>query len=100
MQSARPARASHPTLPAAIGHCMYVRRSALELVGDFDEAFSPGYEEEVDFSQRCIRHGLSHVLADDVFVLHHGSGLVQRARRPRRAPRRRTTSMITARYPY
>ncbi len=51
-----------------------MRRSALELVGDFDEAFAPGYEEEVDFSQRCIRHGLSHVLADDVFVLHYGGG--------------------------
>jgi GT2 family glycosyltransferase/glycosyltransferase involved in cell wall biosynthesis len=62
----------HPTLPAAIGHCMYLRRSALELVGVFDEAFAPGYEEEVDFSQRCSRHGLSHVVADDVFVLHYG----------------------------
>ena len=50
---------THPTLPAAIGHCLYLRRSALELVGGFDEAFAPGYEEEVDFSQRCIRHGLS-----------------------------------------
>jgi GT2 family glycosyltransferase len=35
----------HPLLPTAIGHCMYIRRSALELVGDFDLAFSPGYGE-------------------------------------------------------
>ena len=61
-----------PRLPTAIGHCMYVRRSALELVGGFDLAFTPGYGEEVDFSQRCLRSGLSHVLADDVLVLHHG----------------------------
>ena len=46
-------RASRP----AIGHCLYIRRSALELVGHFDEAFSPGYGEEVDFSQRCSRAG-------------------------------------------
>lgn len=64
----------YPHLPTAIGHCMYVRRRALDLVGDFDLAFSPGYGEEVDFSQRCVLHGLMHVAADDVFVLHHAGG--------------------------
>ena len=61
-----------PRLPTAIGHCIYVRRDALQLVGDFDETFSPGYGEEVDFSQRCVSMGLQHVLADDVLVLHRG----------------------------
>jgi GT2 family glycosyltransferase/glycosyltransferase involved in cell wall biosynthesis len=74
--AARVVRASslriRPRLPTAIGHCVYIRRSALELVGDFDLAFTPGYGEEVDFSQRCLQRGLSHVLADDVLVLHHG----------------------------
>ncbi len=60
-----------PDLPTCIGHCVYIRRSAIELVGQFDERFSPGYEEEVDFSQRCILHGLRNVVADDVFVFHH-----------------------------
>lgn len=64
----------YPHLPTAIGHCVYVRRHALDLVGDFDLAFSPGYGEEVDFSQRCVLHGLTHVAADDVFVLHHAGG--------------------------
>jgi GT2 family glycosyltransferase/glycosyltransferase involved in cell wall biosynthesis len=64
----------YPHLPTAIGHCMYVRRHALDLVGGFDLAFSPGYGEEVDFSQRCLLHGLVHVAADDVFVLHHAGG--------------------------
>ena len=64
----------YPQLPTAVGHCMYIRRQALELVGDFDLAFSPGYGEEVDFSQRCILRGLTHVAADDVFVLHHAGG--------------------------
>jgi glycosyltransferase involved in cell wall biosynthesis/GT2 family glycosyltransferase len=63
-----------PRLPTAIGHCFYVRRAALELVGPFDTAFSPGYGEEVDFSQRCLEHGLIHVLADDVWVRHRGEG--------------------------
>jgi GT2 family glycosyltransferase/glycosyltransferase involved in cell wall biosynthesis len=64
----------YPHLPTAIGHCMYIRRQALDLVGGFDLAFSPGYGEEVDFSQRCVLHGLVHVAADDVFVLHHAGG--------------------------
>jgi glycosyltransferase involved in cell wall biosynthesis len=63
-----------PQLPAAIGHCFLITRAALDLVGDFDTAFSPGYGEEVDFSQRCLLHGLIHVLADDVWVRHRGRG--------------------------
>jgi GT2 family glycosyltransferase len=64
----------YPRLPTAIGHCFLVRRSALELIGGFDPAFSPGYGEEVDFSQRCLLHGMVHVLADDVWVQHSGEG--------------------------
>jgi GT2 family glycosyltransferase/glycosyltransferase involved in cell wall biosynthesis len=63
-----------PRIPTAIGHCTYIRRTAIELVGMFDTTFSPGYGEEVDFSQRCIARGLSHVAADDVLVWHHGRG--------------------------
>jgi GT2 family glycosyltransferase/glycosyltransferase involved in cell wall biosynthesis len=61
-----------PRIPTAVGHCFYVRRDALDLVGVFDPCFSPGYGEEVDFSQRCILQGLSNVAADDVFVYHAG----------------------------
>jgi len=62
-----------PRVPTAIGHCMFIRRSALELAGPFDEVLAPAYGEEVDFSQRCIVRGLIHVVADDVLVQHHGS---------------------------
>lgn len=61
-----------PTIPTAVGHCVYIRRHALDLVGPFDEAFSPGYGEEVDFSQRAVMHGFRHVCADDVFTYHRG----------------------------
>ncbi len=63
----------HPSIPTAIGHCTYFRRSALNVIGFFDEAFAPGYGEEVDFSQRAITLGFSHVAADDLFVYHVGS---------------------------
>jgi len=74
-----------PRIPTAIGHCMYIRRSALDLVGGFDNAFSPGYGEEVDFSQRCASYGLCHVAADDVFVYHRGAGTFDEPRGLQRA---------------
>jgi len=64
----------YPTLPTAIGHCMYIRRVALDVVGDFDTVFGKGYSEEVDFSQRAVRAGFKHICADDVFVYHRGGG--------------------------
>ena len=88
-----------PRLPTAIGHCVYVRRTALDLVGDFDLVFSPGYGEEVDFSQRALQAGMCHVVADDVFVLHHGSGSFSEDGQP--SPLQDAHEQILkARYPY
>ena len=88
-----------PRLLTAVGHCMFIRRTALELVGDFDLAFSPGYGEEVDFSQRCLQRGLCHVVADDVLVLHYGGGSF--ARDGKRSPvQDEHERLIAARYPY
>jgi GT2 family glycosyltransferase len=88
-----------PTIPTAIGHCCYIRRLALDLVGGFDETFSPGYGEEVDFSQRCIGVGLRHVCADDVFTFHRGAGSfgVDAARL---AHRERNEVIVNQRYPW
>ncbi len=63
----------YPVIPAAVGHCIYFKRTALDLTGGFDLSFAPGYGEEVDFSQRAVGLGLSNVLADDLFVYHKGS---------------------------
>ncbi|MEX2552256.1 MAG: glycosyltransferase, partial [Actinomycetota bacterium] len=69
---AQASRRRYPDIPVCVGHVVYFRRFALDLVGCFDEAFSPGYGEEVDFSLRCRAVGLTHVCADDVFVYHAG----------------------------
>lgn len=88
-----------PRLPTVIGHCMWVRRDALELVGDFDLAFSPGYGEEVDFAQRCLHAGLSHVVADEVLVLHHGGGSFSSNGR-RNPVKEEHERILAARYPH
>ena len=49
-----------PRLSTASTVCTYVRRSAVDLAG--------GLSEDLSFSDRCVRMGLSHVLADDVLV--------------------------------
>lgn len=86
-----------PEVPTALGHCFYIRRAAIDLVGDLDERFSPGYGEEVDFSQRCLLHGLKHVVADDVFVFHRGRGtFTEKAR----ALQEEHEDVIADRYPY
>jgi glycosyltransferase involved in cell wall biosynthesis/GT2 family glycosyltransferase len=88
-----------PTIPTAIGHCFYIRRRALDLVGPFDVVFDPGYGEEVDFSQRALAHGFRHIVADDVFTFHRGGrsfgeSAVVTARRARHE------ALVKQRYPW
>jgi len=97
---ARIARASprlHPRIPTGVGHCLYIRRSALELVGGFDPLFSPGYGEEVDFCQRCTARGLRHVVADDLYVFHHGAASFGSVHSTRRSA---NEAELNRRYPY
>jgi len=101
--SARKLRAEslrlRPRIPTCVGHCFFVRREALDLVGPFDPAFSPAYGEEVDFSQRCTVHGLVHVVADDVLVLHRQGGSLSADGEAN--PLQGThDGIIAARYPY
>ena len=97
---ARIARASprlYPRIPTGVGHCLYIRRSALDLVGGFDDAFSPGYGEEVDFCQRCLSRGLRHVAADDLYVFHRGAGSFGGTRSARQLA---NEAELNRRYPY
>ena len=57
-------------IPVGVGHCLYVKRTALNLVGKFDLIFSPGYGEEVDFCLRCVKIGFIHVISQKVLVRH------------------------------
>ncbi|HLB21928.1 MAG TPA: glycosyltransferase [Solirubrobacteraceae bacterium] len=57
-----------PRLSRAVGPCVYIRRDALELVGALDEQLDLRAAIELDFAQRCLLSGLTHVAADDVVV--------------------------------
>ncbi len=57
-----------PRLKRIVGPCVYLRRDALELTGALDELLNLDSAIEVDFAQRCLLAGLSHVAADDVVV--------------------------------
>jgi glycosyltransferase involved in cell wall biosynthesis len=60
--------ALRPRLSRAVAPCVYLRRDALQLVGGLDEQLDLRAAIEVDFAQRCVLSGLTHVVADDVLV--------------------------------
>jgi len=63
----------YPQMPTAVGFCMAISLYAQKLVGLFDEVtFGRGYGEENDFCQRAEQAGLSNVLCDNAYVVHHG----------------------------
>ena len=87
----------HVRIPTTVGFCMYVARTALDDVGNFDvAAFGHGYGEEVDFCMRATARGWWHLLACDTFVYHEGavSFGVDAASKSDRA-----MDLLTARYP-
>jgi GT2 family glycosyltransferase len=69
LSSPQPANAE---IPVGVGHCILITAEALEIIGDFDDLFAPGYGEEVDFSIRATKFGFHHYLANTV-VTHFGS---------------------------
>jgi GT2 family glycosyltransferase len=82
-------------IPVGVGHCIYFSNLALAEVGVFDEAFSPGYGEEVDWSIRASRRGWRHLAAPGVIVWHDaGASFGQR-----RLLRRRHELKLALRYP-
>ncbi|MBD8526439.1 glycosyltransferase family 2 protein [Pseudomarimonas arenosa] len=63
-----------PELPTAVGFAMYIRRAALDQLGDFDAAtFGRGYGEENDFCMRAAAMGWRNVLCPTAYVAHQGN---------------------------
>ncbi len=85
-------RALRPRLSRAVGPCVYIRRDALELVGQLDEQLDLQSAVESDFAQRCVLSGLTHVAADDVVVERLASDELDAEHEPAPA--------VLERYPY
>jgi len=87
----------YPPLPTGVGFCMYMRRDALEALGDFDAAtFGRGYGEENDFCLRAAGHGWRNLLCDDAYVVHRGGASFGPAGL---GPGGENLRRLTARYP-
>lgn len=87
-----------PEVIAGVGFCMLVTRQAIDLCGLLDEAaFGLGYGEEVDFSLRCTRLGLRHLVEDSTFVYHRGGGSFGGSRDDAMS---QASAILRARYPY
>lgn len=63
----------YPITPSAFGFCMFVKRSVMDAVGLFDEAFGQGYYEENDLCCRARRNGWTSAICDDTYIYHYGS---------------------------
>ncbi|MBT6040263.1 MAG: glycosyltransferase [Halieaceae bacterium] len=84
-------------IPTGVGFCMYLRRAALEEVGNFDEAaFGRGYGEENDWCLRATKKGWQHFLCADLFVYHAGGASFGE---DASAHQTNALSVISARYP-
>lgn len=57
----------------AAGFFMLVKREVIQAIGGMDEIFSPGYFEEMDYSERSRKAGFFCVIAQGAYVFHHGS---------------------------
>jgi glycosyltransferase involved in cell wall biosynthesis len=55
------------------GFCVLLTRRALEAVGRLDERFGLGFFDDDDLALRARQAGYKLVVAEDVFVHHHGS---------------------------
>ncbi|WP_313349535.1 rhamnan synthesis F family protein [Paracoccus sp. (in: a-proteobacteria)] len=73
-ESAKRTAASVVEMPVAHGFCTYVRRSAFDRIGLYDEVgFGIGQGEDNDFSMRIRAAGLFVGAATGLFVGHAGS---------------------------
>ncbi len=63
----------YPQILSASGFCMYLKRSLIDEIGLFDEAYGRGYYEDTDLSMRSMEHGYACIADDSTFILHANS---------------------------
>lgn len=66
-----------PEMPILVSFAMMLRKSAIQEVGFFDETFEPGNCEDYDYTLRLREAGYKCLVANSVWVHHHGSQTFQ-----------------------
>jgi len=84
-------------LPTAVGFCLLMKHTALNMVGAFDQAFGRGYNEENDWCMRAQSMGLDAVRANRAMVYHLGAVSFGDERAELNA---RTARLLVNRFPY
>jgi len=62
----------YPSIPAAPGFCLLIKREIFNRIGILDEKVKLGCGEDDDFYMRAKREGYEVVCCDDAFVYHYG----------------------------
>lgn len=60
----------YPDIVFPDGACFSIRRQCLEKVGLFNEEYSPGYFEELDFCMKAVKAGFRTVFIENLYVYH------------------------------
>lgn len=60
----------YPNIVFCDGACFSFTRQCLEQAGKFNEEYSPGYFEEIDFCMRAQQKGFSCVLIENLYIYH------------------------------
>ena len=85
-------------LPVNHGACLYIKRSALEIIGSFDEfTFGRGYSEEIDFCLRLRSYGYMNMGCCFSFIQHVGGISFGKLTDPLKMKNRK---IISEKYPF
>lgn len=60
----------YPDIVFPDGACFSISHNVLESIGNFNEAYSPGYFEELEFCMRAHQKGFRCVLIENLYVYH------------------------------
>lgn len=85
-------------VPVSHGYLMYLSRTALDVVGVFDESFGKGYGEEVDWAMRSAMKGFEHHVCASAYAFHKGSASF--GTNLRLSIVRNSNKIIAGRYPF
>ena len=85
--------------PAGVGFCLFIRWEVLAEFGLFDEAYSPGYNEENDLMMRANRCGYRAALANRAWVYHAGEVSFSSSQFPKQLQEEKNAALLNERYP-